>query len=93
MERADGFLGVDSGPMHVARAFDIPSLIFIAGSDPQRIFENRDRLVYFLNNNRRYWNLYREHLHMRVDGASLEMIRDAVDAFFRNGIPVAKQRG
>ena len=41
IEKASLFVGVDSGPMHVARAFSIPSVILVNHVDPDAVMSGR----------------------------------------------------
>lgn len=41
LSNADLFIGVNSGPMHVSRAFDVPSLILTEDEDAEEIFKKR----------------------------------------------------
>lgn len=81
LSQAQLFVGIDSGPMHAARAFQIPSLIFVSGQDPEVMFENRQKFPYFLVGNRRYSALYQSNTHVRVDSRNSNQIQDAVDVF------------
>ncbi len=82
MSEARAFLGIDSGPMHVARAFSVPSLIWVHGVDPQVVFDRRTQYPYFLFENRRYSNLYEENAHLRMDDCSEGVLLGKVDEFF-----------
>lgn len=66
MSHADLFMGLDSGPMHVARAFDVPSLVFIRANDPDALFELRARQPYFLHKMWKYSQLYAENSHVGI---------------------------
>lgn len=67
MSQAQAFVGVDSAPMHVARAFSLPSLIFTRLSvEPARIFENRASSPYFAQENWRHAALYRQNTHINL---------------------------
>lgn len=65
---AQKFIGVDSGPMHVARAFGIPSLIFLThleidSESIEQKLEKRDQEYYYINNHWKFSVLYRENQH------------------------------
>jgi hypothetical protein len=65
---AQKFIGVDSGPMHIARAFDIPSLIFLTHLESdfdsiEQKLEKRDEEYYYLYNHWKFSVLYRENKH------------------------------
>jgi ADP-heptose:LPS heptosyltransferase len=78
MSAAHRFIGVDSGPMHVARAFGVQSLILInhaAGTDLTALLKRRDSEPYFINGNWIYSPLYAENTHLSFPeqaGKSLE---------------------
>ncbi|MBI2712483.1 MAG: hypothetical protein HYX41_06475 [Bdellovibrio sp.] len=67
MDLADAFLGVNSGPMHVARALGIRSLILTAQGSVNKIFENRRKYAYFLKGNNAGGFLYEENFHLETD--------------------------
>jgi hypothetical protein len=79
---ADLFVGVDSGPMHVARAFDLPSLVIVNGVDPVRALADRRRGPYFLYGNWRNSTLYGENVHADVGTLGERGAHAAADAFF-----------
>ena len=61
MAQAQKFIGVDSGPMHVASAFSIPALILVHTASPgllARGLELRHHLPYFHRDVRHFANLY-----------------------------------
>jgi ADP-heptose:LPS heptosyltransferase len=70
MSRVQAFLGCDSGPMHVAAAFSIPSLVFLdhlgAYRDTREVFELRHREPYFVRQHFRYAVLYEQNEHVNV---------------------------
>jgi ADP-heptose:LPS heptosyltransferase len=69
MSAANKFIGVDSGPMHVARAFDIPSLVLLnhaSGNDIPTILKRRDQEPYFINGNWIFSPLYSDNLHLSI---------------------------
>ncbi|MBA2573017.1 MAG: glycosyltransferase family 9 protein [Gemmatimonadetes bacterium] len=41
LKRMDGVVAVDSGPLHLARSFGLPSLGFLSGGDQERWFAGR----------------------------------------------------
>ncbi len=77
------FIGVDSGPMHVARAFGVRSLICTRHPDPSALFRARVAHPYFLFQNWRHASLYEENCHV-PGGASGETFGAAVDGFLSN---------
>lgn len=83
LSQAQMFIGVDSGPMHAARAFDIPSLILLNHVQPERVFENRKKGPYLLHENWRHAALYAEnsHIDLHGGGARLAVANAQIDAF------------
>ena len=81
MERADFFLGVDSGPMHVARAFGVPALIFTGERELARNFERRKTLPYFLTRAFSAF-LYEANDHCSVSESTEAQLQTCTDAFF-----------
>lgn len=71
---ADAFIGVDSGPMHIARAFDVPSAVLTHHGAVGELFENRRRYPYFLKQNFRYAFLYEENSHLEADRVPTESL-------------------
>src|SRR5262249_24053785 len=69
MSEAGLFIGLNSGPMHIARAFGIPSIILTQEGDIATIFRMRREAPYFLYQNWRHAFLYEENTH--IDAASL----------------------
>lgn len=66
------FLGVDSGPMHIARAFQIPSWIATNfGKDSAQLFEQRHEKPYFLNSASHAF-VYEENTQIDVTQVSAE---------------------
>ncbi len=63
MAQAQLFIGVDSGPMHVARAFNVPSVILLDQLDASKIFEERKRLPYYSKKVRLNAFLYEDNAH------------------------------
>ncbi len=63
ISQASNFIGVNSGPMHVAASFKIPSLILIQEGDPREIFEQRFTMPYYLAGNQTRGFLYECNEH------------------------------
>lgn len=70
LSEVQGFIGVDSAPMHVARAFDIPSLIFVGHLDPERVLKERGIAPYFLGANYLAASLYAENRNSSPENAT-----------------------
>jgi hypothetical protein len=87
MKRTAVFLGIDSGPMHVARAFAVPSLIFISGAEPAEIFQWRKTLAYYTVENRKYGTLYEQNTHIRADKSNPLEVLKKVDDFLSARLP------
>ncbi len=68
ISHADLFLGVNSGPMHIARAFKVPSLIFTEEGNVEDIFRRRSEGPYYLYSNWKPAFLYKGNLHLDVPG-------------------------
>lgn len=90
MSRASFFVGVDSGPMHVARAFDVPSFLLLEHHDPKEAFEARWKHPYFYNKAQLASSfLYEENTHLYLPGRQpKELFRtfeDWVEAAGRKG--------
>jgi ADP-heptose:LPS heptosyltransferase len=84
MSRAQYFVGVDSGPMHVARAFDIPSLVLTNfGEEPFLIFSERRQIQNPSEGGdwSRYF-IYEENRHYDVLHRSETDVLEAVRSFF-----------
>lgn len=64
--QAQAFIGVDSGPMHVARAFELPSLIVVEQAGLAERFVRRRQAPYFLYSNRTHAFLYEQNTHLSV---------------------------
>lgn len=86
MSEANAFMGVDSGPMHVARAFEIPSLILVPTSkEITDLFENRQKSPYYLHQNQKFSTLYAQNRHIAIhDAAKPADLQYQVDEFFRS---------
>lgn len=75
IQAASFFIGVDSGPMHVAAAFQIPSLILVKTKhtgDLKTAMENRDHLPYFHPLVRPFANLYVQNQHVELNSPKFE---------------------
>lgn len=83
MKHADLFLGLNSGPMHAAAAFEVPSLIFTAQGEIEEIFEKRLEAPYFLHQNWANGFLYSQNQHVPVDQVSQNSAHEKVDRFMR----------
>jgi hypothetical protein len=81
MEQAKLFIGVNSGPMHVARAFGRPSLILTEQGNIDQIFSLRKRYPYFLYRNWANGFLYEENEHLDIGGTSEQIADRALDDF------------
>lgn len=86
VNEASYFLGVDSGPMHVAAAFQIPAMILVKSSEVgalARGMEFRKTLPYFHPLVRHFSNLYDSQAQVEVN-----------DLFFSNRVLewIAKQK-
>ena len=82
MSCADAFVGVDSGPMHVARAFDVPSMIWLNHIEAPALDEQlklRGQSPYFLHQSWKFSVLYDENRHVCV-GRDSQSRRSALDA-------------
>jgi hypothetical protein len=73
MSKANLFIGVDSGPMHVARAFGIPSLILTNfGISPALIFADRQRAETGSPDEFSRFFIYEENQHFDTVGRTPE---------------------
>ena len=68
VSQSDGLIGVDSGPMHVARALDKPSLIFSDYCPIEELFSNLRNSPYYLYQNYLRGCLYEENHNVFVGG-------------------------
>jgi ADP-heptose:LPS heptosyltransferase len=75
MNQADLFIGVDSGPMHIARAFRLPSLIAIAEAQPAEFFRQRKSTPYFLHQNYLNAFLYEDVSYLPASGDAEGLLR------------------
>lgn len=74
ISQAQFFMGVDSGPMHVARAFLLPSWIASDyGKKPELIFQDRKNLPYFQSPGTHAF-LYEQNTHIDVSLESLTAV-------------------
>ncbi len=86
MPHARAFIGVDSGPMHAASAFSVPSFILVVGEDPKIIFKNLQEYPYFLKKNRKFCTLYKQNYHFRADGTELSSVQIACSEYLKKQI-------
>jgi ADP-heptose:LPS heptosyltransferase len=85
MSRADFFIGVDSGPMHVARAFDIPSLILTDyGVESAVIFSKDQGSERPLSGDGNRLFIYEANQHCNVIGRSAEEIMTRMRRFIQD---------
>ena len=82
IEQSDYFIGVNSGPMHVARAFDKPSLILTQQKDAEAIFRERRERALCLNHAIDDGFLYEanQHLSMPAEVQSFTNRFDILDS-------------
>lgn len=76
------FIGVDSGPMHIARAFSLPSLV-LTNTNAARAFLNRKEFPYFLHQNYQHSFLYEENTHISYSDLTSDQILDQVSNFLK----------
>jgi hypothetical protein len=72
MEQAQRFIGVDSGPMHVASAFSVKALILVQTAAEGILAEGmalRSSLPYFHPKVRHFSNLYQSQSHLETSDA------------------------
>ena len=81
MSQGSVFVGVNSGPMHIAKAFGLRSLILIEEGSPEKIFEIRHKYPYFLNRNRNKGFLYESLPHLNVPDHGQPELAQALDRF------------
>jgi hypothetical protein len=82
MSRADLFIGVDSGPMHVARAFALPSLILTNfGVEAWTIFSERQKIEKASGEDWSRYFIYEENQHFDVLGHSAEEVLTRISRF------------
>jgi len=85
MSRAAAFVGVDSGPMHVAAAFGVRSLIVLQSGRSQEIFDRRRVQPYFLHQNYRHAFLYERNEHLDAEHLSPAEMSDRAGGFLTAG--------
>jgi len=83
---SDFFIGINSGPMHAARAFEKPSLILIEEGKPEQLFKRRKSAPYYLYDNFRQAFLYEKNEHLNVPDYSAEVLGAQVDTFIESQI-------
>ncbi len=87
MNRADGLIGVDSGPMHVARALNKPALIFSDYCEIEMLFSNLKNHPYYLFKNYNQGCLYEDNTNYYVgNGPSKETLLEQVYFFLIKGL-------
>lgn len=91
MSRAALFIGLNSGPMHIARAFDIPSLILTREGEIPTIFKLRKTTPYFLYQNWKHSFLYEENTHLDLTQLSEDQLLARVDKFLEASHPSARR--
>ena len=84
MNEADCFIGVNSGPMHAARAFSIPSLIVTEQGDFQSIMKLRLKAPYFLYHNWENGFLYEGNRHINIPDLSPGEVDSELDQFLNS---------
>jgi ADP-heptose:LPS heptosyltransferase len=85
MSRAQFFIGVDSGPMHVARAFALPSLILTNfGVEAWSIFSERHRLEKGSGEDWSRFFIYEENQHFDVIGRSSDDVIQKISQFIHD---------
>jgi hypothetical protein len=82
ISQAELFLGVDSGPMHIARAFSIPSLVLTRAEGIQELFKRRKSYPYFLFNNWKNSFIYESNQNVSTTGVAAAEIQTEIDSFF-----------
>jgi hypothetical protein len=91
MSRASLFLGLNSGPMHVARAFGIPSLILTREGEIATIFKVRHEAPYFLYHNWKHAFLYEENTHFDVTTHNDDQLLARIDTYLEAQHPSARR--
>ena len=89
MSKARLFLGVNSGPMHIARSFDVTSLILTQEGEIETLFRMRKEAPYFLYQNWRHSFLYEDNTHIDVSPLSEDRLLASLDAFLEENHPSA----
>jgi hypothetical protein len=90
IKQAELFLGVNSGPMHIARSFNIPSMILTQQGEIETIFRLRREAPYFLYQNWRHSFLYEENAHLDVAPLSEDQLLARLDAYLESHHPSAQ---
>ncbi len=67
LSQADALIGVNSGPMHIARAFGVPSAIVTRQGDVAELLKRRREAPYYLRGNWAHAFLYEENTHLEAD--------------------------
>lgn len=87
MSRADLFIGVDSGPMHVARAFGIPSLILTDyGASDSAIFAERWQKPHHEHKDWNRFFIYEGNAHIDVPGIEAAEIQHEIGEFLKKSL-------
>lgn len=84
LSTVDFFMGLDSGPMHVARSFERPSAVFTINTEYERAFDLRKTTPYFFFNSPWDIFLYEENTHICVAKKSDTAIAEAADQFIES---------
>src|SRR5262249_34848905 len=84
------FIGVNSGPMHIARAFDVPSVVLTNEGDIDTIFRTRREAPWFLYQNWRHSFLYEDNTHIDVAPLSEDQLLARLDAYLEEHHPSAR---
>lgn len=72
IEQADFFIGVDSGPMHIARAFDKKSLILSDLGNIESYLERRRKTPYYLDKVFEHSFIYEENTHLDMTSLGVD---------------------
>lgn len=83
LRHAQSFIGVDSGPMHIAQAFGIPSLILYQGPRASEVFTQRHQTPYFLHQAWRRCFLYEDSQLISVTSLSHSQLIEEIAIFLR----------
>jgi ADP-heptose:LPS heptosyltransferase len=86
MPHAQAFIGVDSGPMHVASAFEIPSCILVGHLDPHAALSRRRTSDYYLHGNWKASPLYAQNRHIHWNPENTPSPHKELDSFLQNFI-------
>ena len=82
MNECDLFAGIDSSPMHFARAFSKPSLVFTTATDVPGYFQRRRRTPYFLHKNWFQSFLYEANTHVEIADIQGSEALNTINKFF-----------